>query len=76
MGSQILEAIRSGLGLITTLAQEFLSGFGTLFWTPGVGNDPGSLTTFGTFALIMLGISITFSVVVLCINVIRSNTGA
>ena len=71
MGSAIIDAIKSGLGLIGDLANEFLEGFTTLFWD-STGN---ALTTFGTFSLVMLGVAITFSVIALCLNVLRSNTG-
>lgn len=72
MGSAIINAIKSGLGLIEDLAQEFLSGFTTLFWDA----TNSALTTFGTFALVMLGIAITMAVVKLCLNIIRGSTGA
>lgn len=75
MGAAIIESIKSGLGLISDIAKELLSAFTTLFWTPGTGSDSGSLTTLGTFALIFLGISITFGVVRLALNLIRNNTG-
>ena len=71
MGSAILDAIRAGLGLISDLASEFLTGFSTLFWD----STNSSLTTFGTYSLIMLGLAISFAVVSLCMNVLRSNTG-
>lgn len=72
MGDAIIEAIGSGLGLMTNITNEFLNGFSTLFWNV----ESQTLTTFGTFALIFLGISITFAVVKLCLNILRSNTGA
>lgn len=72
MGDAIIEAIGSGLGLMSDLTGEFLNGFTTLFWNA----DTQTLSTFGTFALIFLGISITFAVVKLCLNILRSNTGA
>lgn len=72
MGQAIIEAIRSGLGLIADLAREFLTGFSTLFWD----STNSALTTFGMFALVMLGIGITFAVIKLVLNVLRSNTGA
>lgn len=75
MGSAILEAIRTGLGLMQDIANELLTGFSTLFWTPGSGENAGSLTVLGNFALIFLGISITFAVVKLALNLIRNNTG-
>ena len=76
MGAAIIDAIKSGLGLITDIAKELLSAFTTLFWTPGEGaSSTGSLTVLGNFALIFLGISITFAVVRLALNLIRNNTG-
>lgn len=76
MGAAIIDAIKSGLGLITDLATEFLNGFGKLFWDATANEGAGALTTFSLFALVMLGVAITFAVVKLCLNVIRSNTGA
>ena len=70
MGDNIIEAIASGLGIIGSLATTFLGGFSTLFW------NNGALTTFGIFALVMLGVAISFAVVKLVLNLIRSNTGA
>ena len=75
MGAQIIDAIKAGLGLISDLASEFLSGFTTLFWDATAGNGNGALTTFGMYSLVFLGIAITFSVIKLCLNVLRSNTG-
>ena len=76
MGTQIINAIKSGLGLIGDLANEFLTGFTTLFWDATANNGAGELTAFGNYALIMLGVAITFAVVSLCLRVIRGNTGA
>lgn len=76
MGSAIIDAIKTGLGLITDIAKELLTAFTTLFWTPASeGSTGGSLTVLGNFALIFLGISITFAVVKLALNLIRNNTG-
>ena len=72
MANAIIQAITSGLGLMQTIASEFLTGFTTLFWD----STESALTTFGNFALIFLGISITFAVVKLCLNIVRSRTGA
>lgn len=72
MGAAIIDAIRSGLGLISDLASEFLTGFSTLFWD----STNSALTTFGMYSLVFLGVAITFSVIKLCLNVLRSNTGA
>lgn len=77
MGSQIIEAIGSGLGLISNLAQEFLSGFTTLVWVPPTGSETtGSLTPVAIFCFVMLGVSISFAVVKLTLNMVRGNTGA
>lgn len=76
MASQIIEAISSGLGLIGDITKELLTGFTNLFWVaPTTEGGTGSLTVLGNFALIFLGISITFAVVKLCLNLIRNNTG-
>ena len=75
MGSAIINAIQSGLGLMSDLAGEFLTGFTTLFWDSTANSGSGALTVFGTYSLVMLGIAITFSVVALVFNVLRSNTG-
>lgn len=76
MGSAIIDAIKSGLGLIGDLASEFLNGFTTLFWDATANSGNGALTVFGQYALIMLGVAITFAVVSLVMRVIRGNTGA
>lgn len=76
MGSAIIGAITSGLGLIAVLAEEFMNGFESLFWDPTLNTGAGGLTSFGTFALIMLGVSVSFAVVKLVLNVVRGNTGA
>jgi len=75
MGSAIIDAIKSGLGLIADLCEEFLTGFSTLFWDATANNGAGALTTFGLFSMVFLGIAITMSVVKLCLSVIRGNTG-
>lgn len=76
MGQAIIDAIKSGLGLIADLASEFLNGFTTLFWDATANSGSGALTTFGMFSLIMLGIGITFAIIKLVLNILRSNTGA
>ena len=76
MGAAIIAAITSGLGLISDLASEFLSGFTALFWDSTANTGAGGLTVFGTFALVMLGVAITMAVVSLVLNIIRGNTGA
>lgn len=75
MGAAIINAIKSGLGLMGDLASEFLDGFGTLFWDATANEGAGALTTFGTYSLVMLGIAITFAVISLVFGVLRSNTG-
>lgn len=76
MGAAIIDAIKSGLGLIGDLAKEFLDGFSTLFWDATANSGAGALTDFGTFALVMLGVAVSFAVVRLVLNIIRGNTGA
>lgn len=76
MGEAIINAIKSGLGLISDLAGEFLEGFSTLFWDATANTGAGALTTLGTFMLVFLGIAITMAVIKLCLNILRSNTGA
>ena len=75
MGAAIIDAIESGLGLISELASQFLTGFTALFWDATANSGAGALTAFGLFSLVMLGIAISFSVIKLCLNVVRSNTG-
>ena len=74
MGEAIINAISSGLGLIAELADEFLTGFSTLIWD-ATATTPG-LTPVGTFCFVMLGVSISFAVVKLVLNLVRGNTGA
>lgn len=77
MGSQIIGAITSGLGLVSDIAEEFLDGFKALFWDPTAGTGgTGALTVFGTFALVMLGVSVSFAIIKLVLNLVRGNTGA
>ena len=75
MGTAIINAIKSGLGLMSDLCSEFLSGFTALFWDATANSNAGALTVLGEFALVMLGISITFAIVSLVLNLIRGNTG-
>ena len=76
MGAAIIQAITSGLGLMQEIANQFLTGFSTLFWDATANSNAGALTTFGIFSLVFLGISITFAVVKLVMNILRSRTGA
>lgn len=76
MGAEIIQAIKSGLGLIKDLATEFLDGFETLVWVPADGQVTGHLTTVGVFMFVMLGISVSFAIVKLILNLLRGNTGA
>ena len=76
MGAQVIQAITSGLGLISDLAKEFLDGFTALFWDATANNGSGALTTFGLYACIFLGISVSFAIIKLCLNLVRGNTGA
>ena len=75
MGAAIIAAIKSGLGLMGDICGEFLTGFSTLFWDPTANTNAGGLTDFGTFSLVMLGVAISFAVVSLVLNILRSNTG-
>ncbi len=68
----IIGSVSSGLGLIDDITKQFGNGFGALIWD----NSKNQLTTFGNFALIFLGVSITFSIVKLCMSLIRSKTGS
>ena len=75
MGAAIIEAIKSGLGLIADLAKEFLTAFTTLFWDKCASSGTDALTEFETFALVMLVFSVTFSIVKLCMSILRGKTG-
>ena len=75
MATAIIEAIKSGFGLLGDLAENFLTAFSTLFWDATANSGAGALTTFGNWSLIMLSIAIVFSVLMLAFNVLRSNTG-
>lgn len=75
MGAAIIQAIKDGLGLIGDLASEFLDGFSTLFWDATANTGAGGLTVFGTYALVMLGIAITFAIISLVLNLFRGSTG-
>lgn len=75
MGTAIINAISSGLGLASELAGEFLSAFGTLFWDPTANSNAGALTTFGVYACVMLGISVCFACITTVVSLVRSNTG-
>ncbi len=71
-GDNIIGSITSGLGLMGDITTNFKNGFSSLIWN----SEENTLTTFGNFALIFLGVSITFAIVKLCLNLIRSKTGA
>ena len=75
-GAEIIDGITAGLGLMSPIANEFLTGFSTIFWDSTANSGAGGLTTFGNFALIFMGVSITFAVVKLALNLIRGKTGA
>lgn len=75
MGTQIIDAIKSGLGLIEDLAKEFLTGFKTLIWDATANQGAGELTEVGKFAFVMLGVSISFAVIKLVFRLLRGNTG-
>ena len=76
VGNTIVDSITAGLGLMNPISNEFLTGFSTLFWDVTANSGAGGLTTFGNFALIFMGVSITFAVVKLALNLIRGKTGA
>lgn len=69
-GGTIITSIGSGLGLIGHLTNEFLTGFTNLFWQ----NE--TLTSFGGFALVMLGVSVSFGVIKLVLFIIRNKSGS
>lgn len=71
MGQAIIDAISGGLGLMGDITSELLNGFTTLFWN----TESSSLTTLGMFALIFLGVAITFAIVRLALSLIRGKTG-
>ena len=71
-GSSVINSITSGLGLMGDITTNFSNGFSSLIWN----SEQNTLTTFGNFSLIFLGVSITFAIVKLCLNLIRSKTGA
>ena len=75
MGAAIIQALETGFSLIGELATTFLTGFTTLFWDASANSNAGALTVFGTFALVMLSVAIVFSIIKLCLNLVRSNTG-
>lgn len=59
----------------TTVWTEVMTFFVTIFqkisgifWTPGVGEDPGKLTFVGIMAIIMAGVAL----ILLVFNLIRS----
>jgi hypothetical protein len=74
MGSAIIQAITSGLSLVGTLATNFLTGFKNLFVVTAEGGST-SLTEFGEYAFVMLGISIVFGMVGLACKLVTKNTG-
>lgn len=75
MGTQIIDALKSGFTLVEDLAENFLNAFTTLFWDATANSGAGALTTFGNWSLIMLSIAIVFAVLTLALNLLRSNTG-
>ena len=72
MGTAIIQAITSGLGLMQEIASQFLTGFSTLFWDATANASAGALTNFGIFTLVFLGIGVVFMVVKLVIGMINS----
>lgn len=47
----ITSIVNAFVGVLTNLFEKVVA----LIWTPGAGNDPGSLTVVGTLLLIALG---------------------
>lgn len=74
MGAQIIEAITSGLGLVSTLANQFLSAFSGLVWDSTANSGAGALTPLAIFAFVMVGVAITFGVLGKVFNLLTSNT--
>lgn len=80
MGSEMINAIKSGFGLIVDLSEMFVSGFETLVWVPAteVGGVAvaGHLTSVAEYSLIFLGIAGCYACIKLVFNFLRGNTGA
>lgn len=72
----VVEGITDGIGLLSPITNEFLNSFTAIFWDSTANDGEGALTTFSSFALTFLGVSITFAVVKLALNLIRGKTGA
>ena len=72
----VVEGITDGIGLLSPITNEFLNSFTSIFWDSTANDGEGALTTFSSFALTFLGVSITFAVVKLALNLIRGKTGA
>ena len=72
----VVEGITDGIGLLSPITNEFLNAFTSIFWDSTANDGEGALTTFSSFALTFLGVSITFAVVKLALNLIRGKTGA
>jgi len=75
VGAKIIAAITSGLGLITSIGGEFMSGFEVLVWDASANSGAGDLTSFGNFAFVLVGVAVSFSVIKLILNLLRGNTG-
>lgn len=72
MGSAIIDAIASGLGIITNLGNALNSGFNAIFLT--AGENP-ALTNVGVFAFVLLGLGISVGIVKKCFNWITGRHG-
>lgn len=70
-GENILDPIKDGIGMADTLAENFLAGFTALFWDA----EHSTLTNFGIYSLVFLGIAITMAVIKLSLSILRRNTG-
>lgn len=73
MGSIIVSAIESGLGLIQSLAQAMNNGFNALF-VDSTGSTT-ALTNVGQFAFILLGLGIAVGLAKLLFHWITGRHG-
>lgn len=68
MNASVLQSILDVFDAIGTWFVEFVPTLFALFWTPGEGSAPGSLTFLGVLAVAGLAISVVFLVVGLIQN--------
>lgn len=69
MASAIIDAITSGLGIVTSLGSALNNGFNAIF-VSGQG-----LTNVGLFAFILFGLGIGVGIVKKCLNWITGRHG-